>query len=329
MKPIVDSNVIFEESAFSEYFNQFVSYKQGLGFRYGYPVQCNLSQLNKQLIELKATGLDRCVVEKISERRPGEAPGTQLKRISLLRHLAQFLNDMGIEAYIAPTSYCVKWIDCFSPYIFSHEQIQSIFAAADSIPHKKTSPCYHLVWPSFIRVLYGCGLRLSEALSLRAVDVDLSDGIIYVDKSKKGTSRYVPMSTTLTEYCVIYANAVQIKDHTYFFPAPDGGRYHVNTAYARIKNIYEQARIPKLSNGLLPRVHDLRHTFCCHALEKMQAANLDLYYALPILSTYIGHQGVRDTERYLMLPAFNYSTIIEAELSVLKGIIPEVGIDER
>ena len=329
MKTITDLNVVFADSIFKEYFEQFILYKQGLGFRYGYAIQHALFSLNKKLVELRVAKLDRNTVETLSERRPGEAPATQLKRISLLRHFAQFLNDMGIEAYITPSNYSVKWIDSFAPYIFSHEQIKSIFSAADSLPSKKISPHYHLVWPAFIRVLYGCGLRLSEALSLRTADVNLADGIIYVNKSKKGTSRYVPMSATLTEYCTNYAYAAHLGEQLYFFPAPDSGRYSVNTAYNRIKNIYERAGIPRLSNGLLPRIHDIRHSFCCHALEQMQTMKLDLYYALPILSTYVGHQGIRETERYLRLPAFKYPSLVDVELNSLKGIIPEVDCHER
>lgn len=56
----------------------------------------------------------------------------------------------------------------------------------------------------------------------------------------------------------------------------------------------------------------------------MQEKGIDLYYALPILSTYVGHQGIRDTERYLRLPAFQYASIVNAEMDVLKGIVPEV-----
>ena len=322
------SSVIIDDSVFSEYIERFIRYKQGLGFSYGSPVRYLLRKLNRQFIELRVTKLDRDTVEKLSERSPGEAAGTQLKRISMLRHFAQFLNDMGVEAYVTPENYSVKWIDNFAPYIFSHEQIKRIFASADSLPPKKRSPHYHIVWPAFVRMLYGCGLRLSEALSLKTVDVDLVDGVIYVDKSKKGTSRYVPMSASLTEYCIKYARLVHSKEHSFFFPAPDGGRYFANTAYARIKSIYENACIPVLSNGSLPRIHDLRHTFCYHALEQMQGLHLDLYYALPILSTYVGHQGIRDTERYLRLPAFRYASIVDIEMNSLKGIIPEVGCHE-
>jgi integrase len=111
---------------------------------------------------------------------------------------------------------------------------------------------------------------------------------------------------------------------TYFFPAPDGGRYAINPAYNHIKKIYEAAGIPRLSKGRLPRIHDLRHTYCCHALMQMQENGFDLYYSLPILSAYLGHQGIRDTERYLRLPVFQHPAVIEAEPAILGDIIPEV-----
>ncbi|MDD2299213.1 MAG: tyrosine-type recombinase/integrase [Fermentimonas sp.] len=318
--------VSFEDGVFKELFLQFIQYKQGLGFQYGHSVQSCLLRINSILNEwqLEFPVLTKDMVECIIARRPEEAPATQQKRASLLRHFAEFMNAMGYESYVYPTFYNVKWIDCFAPYIFSQSQMQSIFSAADSLKPIKKSPLYHLVWPAFIRMLYGCGLRLSEALDLKTVNVDLEKGTLYVDKSKMGTIRYVPMSASLAQYCCEYAEKANLSIHEYFFPSPRTGRYSASAAVTQIKKIYSIAGIPRLSNGQLPRIHDLRHTFCCHALEQMQANGHDTYYALPLLSTYIGHQGIRDTERYLRLPVFGYSSIVATETKALLGIIPEV-----
>jgi len=317
---------VFEDGVFKELFLTFIKYKQGLGFQYGHAIQANLRRLNVQLNEfqLHMPILTKEIVESLCSKRPHEAPATQQKRVSLLRHFAEFLNEMGYEAYVYPANYSVKWIDCFAPYIFNHEQINNIIMAADSLKPLKASPTYHLVWPAFIRVLYGCGLRLSEGLELKTIDVDLDAGIIYIDKSKKGTSRFVPLSASLTKYCREYALKMNLTDSKYFFPSPRKTRYSVNAAFGQIKKVYAKAGIPHLSNGRLPRIHDLRHAYCCHALEQMQEKGFDLYYTLPIISTYVGHQGIRDTERYLRLPAFQYPLIIDAENVVLKGIVPEV-----
>ena len=131
------------------------------------------------------------------------------------------------------------------------------------------------------------------------------------------------MSMSLQTYCIGYAAVVHSVEHEYFFPSSDGGRYAPTTARARIQSIYDDAGIPRLSNGRLPRVHDLRHTFCCHALEQMQASGFDLYYALPILSKYLGHYGIRDTERYLRLPVFMRESLVDSE-ETLASVIPEV-----
>jgi integrase len=91
------------------------------------------------------------------------------------------------------------------------------------------------------------------------------------------------MSASLLRYCGLYAERMKIdmNGNCYFFPAPDGGRYGINTAQSAIKKIYTIAGIPHMSNGRLPRIHDVRHTFSCHSLEMIQQQGLDLYYSLP------------------------------------------------
>lgn len=324
--------VTFEDGVFKELILKFIQYKRGIGFKYGREVESALSQLNKRLnaYDIETLRLPKEIVMKLAERIPLEASATQAKRIGLLRHFAIFLNIMGHEAYVYPQLYSVKANCSFSPYIFSHEQISAIISASDSLGYSAQSPKYHIVWPTFIRVLYGCGLRLSEALRLQTKDVDLKKGVLYIEKSKKNTSRYVPMSTSLMQYCGFYVERMNLDMHGngYFFSAPDNGRYGINTAQSAIKKLYSMAGIPHLSHGRLPRVHDIRHTYSCHALEMMQQQGFDLYYSLPILSTYLGHQGIRDTEKYLRLATFQFPNIVEIEQAAWDGIIPEVVIVE-
>lgn len=325
--------ITFEDGIFKELFLKFIQYKRGLGFKYGREVESALKQLNKKLnaYHMEIPRLPKEIVEKLAERIPLEASATQAKRIGFLRHFAVFLNSIGYEAYVYPQLYNVKYNSSFSPYIFSREQISAIINSSDSLGYSAKSPKYHIVWPAFVRVLYGCGLRLSEALRLKAKDVDLENGVLYIEKSKKNTSRYVPMSASLMQYSAFYAEQMKLDmdGNGYFFPAPDNGRYGINTAQSAIKKIYAMAGIPHMSNGRLPRVHDMRHTSSCHSLEMMQQQGFDLYYSLPILSTYLGHQGIRDTERYLRLATFKFSSIVEIEQAAWDSIIPEVIIDEN
>ena len=313
--------ITFEDGVFKELFLKFIQYKKGLGFKYGREIEYSLSRLNKDLnsYDLEKPRLSKKIVETLANRIPSEASATQFKRIGLLRHFAIFLNNMGYEAYVYPHLYNVNCSSGFSPYIFSHEQISGIIHAADSLEYCAKSPAHHIVWPTFVRILYGCGLRLSEALRLTVKDVDLFHGVLYIEKSKKNTSRFVPMSASLIQYCVLYAERMKfdMNGKGYFFPAPDNGRYGINTAQSLIKKVYALAGILPMSNGRLPRIHDIRHTFSCHSLEKMQEQGVDLYYSLPILSNYLGHQGIRDTEKYLRLAIFKFPGIVDC--SVQRG----------
>lgn len=148
--PIMNNNysvVSFKDGVFKELFLQFIQYKQGLGFQYGHSIQSYLLRINSSLNEwqLESPILTKDMVECIVVRRSGEAPATQQKRASLLRHFAEFMNDMGYQAYVYPAFYNVKWIHCFVPYIFSQSQLQSVFSAADSLKPIKRSPLYDLV----------------------------------------------------------------------------------------------------------------------------------------------------------------------------------------
>ncbi|MGI6155818.1 MAG: tyrosine-type recombinase/integrase [Enterococcus sp.] len=322
----------FTEGVFSELFVKFIAYKQSLGFKYNY--YYSLNDLNEKLNKLNLTAptLTKEIVVALCELRDGEARTSQAKRICFLRHFAEFLNNIGIEAYVYPTHYKPIYYDNFKPYIFSSDEIRRIFKSLDELSKNNRTPFYHLIWPAFVRVLYGCGLRLSECLNLKQEHVNLIDGILYVEKSKKGTSRYVPLSASLQKYLIKYVEAVHelYSASDYFFPSSYTlGKLSPSGATNIIKQVYKSAGIKLLPNGRLPRIHDLRHTFCCHTFEAMKKKGYDLYYSVPILSVYIGHQEIRDTERYLHLPEFHHDQLVLASDAVLGDIeFMEVNDDE-
>lgn len=82
-----------------------------------------------------------------------------------------------------------------------------------------SAPFRHLVMPVLFRMLYGCGLRISEALNLTKKDVDLEHGVLNIHHAKKDRERIVPMSETLIRKCREYAALVHYdtSDDTPFF----------------------------------------------------------------------------------------------------------------
>jgi integrase/recombinase XerD len=68
----------------------------------------------------------------------------------------------------------------------------------------------------------------------------------------------------------------------------------------------------------------LRHTFSVHSLAAMAEAGLDLYYSLPILSAYLGHQTLAATDGYVRLTAQMYPSIIAAANNISADIFPNI-----
>ncbi|RZB35617.1 MAG: hypothetical protein SRB2_02914 [Desulfobacteraceae bacterium Eth-SRB2] len=62
----------------------------------------------------------------------------------------------------------------FIPYIFNHQQINNILQAADCTPPDSRSPERHLIMPEICRLLYCCGMRVSEVVRLKFSDVNLA-----------------------------------------------------------------------------------------------------------------------------------------------------------
>lgn len=325
--------VYFEDGAFKDLFLGFISYKRSCGLKYRDSSEYVLRTINKQLngYNLDEPKLTQELVNELVKKRPCEKYSTQSRRITMLRQFAIYLSNHGVEAYVYPERNIHTEETTFVPHIFSDPEMEAIFKVADNLPPIKCYPCYQMVYPVLVRMLYSCGLRVSEALYLRLKDVDLEKGTLYIDKSKNSKSRIVPMSASMTVVCqryigIRFGNPIPER---YLFEAPDGDHYNRGSVRSKIQKIFKEADIARLSNGLYPRIHDLRHTQAVKALEKMQESGMDLYCSLPLISAYLGHKGIRETERYLRLPKFRLEEIAQSSKKLIKGMIPEVQWDEE
>ena len=92
------------------------------------------------------------------------------------------------------------------------------------------------------------------------------------------------------------------------------------------KKIFAEAGI-RTQGGRLPRIHDIRHSFCTLSLNRMLDSGMDLYVAVPVLAAYVGHVNLTDTERYIHLTEHGYAEFMHRE-GALKKLIPEVDADE-
>jgi site-specific recombinase XerD len=212
----------------------------------------------------------------------------------------------------------------FTPYIYSVEELKRLLLATDQVDINRS--CVQIE-PETLRMiillLYGATLRISEALSLNIDDVDLEQGVLTIRESKFYKTRIVPIGSNLTAALSEYARLRHGKKSL--------GRFLVG----RLKKPLLSASVGKKfcrlrkSAGLRrhggdqPRLHDLRHAGAVHRIIAWYRAGKDVQKLLPLLSTYMGHGWLRDTQVYLtVVPEIMELASLKFERYALSGVSP-------
>jgi len=200
---------------------------------------------------------------------------------------------------------------------------RKLLQSVDALEPTARSPLRHLIMPEVFRLLYGCGFRLGEVLKLRVRDVDLNQGVVTVCQGKFRKDRLVPLALSLGNRLRKYAASFENRPpDAIFFPAPDGGPFSLRTVYGLFRKLLLKCGIPHAGRGKGPRIHDFRHGFAVHTLLRWYRDGEDLDAKLPLLATYLGHQNLSGTQRYLHLTAELFPEITTRVDSAFGEVIP-------
>jgi integrase len=186
--------------------------------------------------------------------------------------------------------------------VFRQEEVKNLLQAVDHLPLDRRSPLRHLIMPEVFRLLYCCGMRVGEVLRLSIADVDLDAGILSVRNAKFNKDRLLPLPMSMTVRLRQYALFMgESAPQAAFFPAPDGGPYSTVTIYGVFRHLLRKCGIAHRGRGQGPRLHELRHAFAVHNLERWYRQGENLDAKLPLLAAYLGHKNLAGTQRYLRL----------------------------
>lgn len=314
------------ESFFKDHMRNHVDLKQAVGYKYETEA-AHLKRFDRFLVDNYplATSLTKEIVLNWCSKKTYEAQANQCARASILRQFAKYLDSISVEAYVIPKGYYPSE-QRYVPYIYTQDELSRFFSKTDQCRECGEFPYRHLIMPVLFRMLYLCGLRVSEARLLKVGDVDLENGILSIQHSKKDNSRLVPMAEALAERCRQYSkkvHALTVPD-AYFFPALGGKLITIGNVYKNFRKFLWQAGISHHGRGHGPRVHDFRHTYAVHCLKKWVAQEKDLAAYLPVLKTYLGHDSFEETAYYLRLTADVFSEITLKLETCNPDIIPEL-----
>jgi len=321
--PSDQSSALFQ-SILAPFMDRFLQEKHACGYRYHEPTRI-LRHLDHFLVQegLTTDELPRSIAQKWLAKRTHESPRTHQQRIMVVRQFSRFLCRLGYSAYVPDSTLAPREQSSFAPRILTHEEIRKLIQAVDSLEPTARSPLRHLIMPEVFRLLYGCGFRLGEVLNLRVRDADLDQGIVTVRQGKFRKDRLVPLALSLVNRLRKYAASFDNRPlDRIFFPAPNGGPFCLRTVYGLFRKLLLQCGIPHAGRGTGPRIHDLRHTFAVHTLLRWYRNGEDLDAKLPLLATYLGHQHLSGTQRYLHLTAELFPEITARLDAVFGEVIP-------
>lgn len=229
-------------------------------------------------------------------------PLTKKRRLSNVRRFAGYLRSLGIKACIPELP---RMPSNFMPYVFTKDEMMRIFDAVDDLILTNPDSRIAAEFPMLLRILYGCGLRLGEAISLTWDDIDLDAGVITIRIAKNDKPRIVPMGDELIRILKLYrvAPCYEMREHGLLFKKNDG-KPRANGAYWSVFNrilcevgIKNPQTTKHGARG--PCIHSLRHTFTLNSLLKAESEGRDFMETVPFLSTYLGHAGLMETDKYL------------------------------
>lgn len=308
-------NIIVFPGARGGLFAGYVRFKRSLGYAIPVSYQYVLREIAR-LIAARETDpevVSRVAIEELTARKPNEAASTQCKRIAILRQFCIWLATKGYNP-VTPAEGLARNTTDFVPRIVSTPEMASILKIAD----RNESEQRRLL----LRLLWCCGMRIGEACALTISDIDISAGTILVTHAKGDRTRLLPMSESLWEYASGYLKRCGLADADSampLIPTARGNFPRSNNAGAALSPIFARASV-LTRQGTPIRPHDLRHSYAVHALEKMVDTGMDIYVALPLLATYMGHVDINSTEYYLRFTEDTLLRIVDAQQTVSKRV---------
>lgn len=182
------------------------------------------------------------------------------------------------------------------PDVLTTEEIDRILAAIDTSTPKGIRDV------AMLELLYSCGLRVSELVSLRLGDLFFGEGYIRV-VGKGDKQRLVPISDVARERVMRYLDERQparTSEEVLFLNNRGKGLTRV-MIFTILK---EAARRAEIEKRISP--HTLRHSFATHLLEG--GAGIRQVQEL------LGHENILTTEIYTHLDSEHLRTTVEEHL---------------
>ena len=231
-------------------------------------------------------------IEEFLTGRSWISKRTQARLLSALRSFCTWLVLEGLLKDNPCDKVDGPKLGRYIPDVLSVEEVEAVINAVD------TSSWLGLRDKALLEVLYGCGLRVSEAVLLRVSCLYLDEGFVRV-VGKGDKERLVPIGEMASHALMRYLEErpVQFSGSEYVFVNRYGTFLSRVSAFKTVKKMTSLAGIRK---EISP--HTFRHSFATHLLEN--GADIRMVQEM------LGHESVSTTEIYTHIDTSTWHTSI-------------------
>jgi integrase/recombinase XerD len=255
---------------------------------------------NAPLCDITPTAVERFL------RGRGAPTATWRTKRAYLAGLYRYALAHDLVAFSPLPEHPPKLAPPQTPYVYSTAELQRLLEATAVLEHR-ASPLQAMTYRTLLLVLYGTGLRVSEAISLTVSDIDLVRRLVTVRDTKFYKTRIVAIGPRLTRHLAAYLDrrrllALPEGERSAFLCTRTGHGFYYQEVITTFQRIRSAAGITcPPGEPRPPRLHDLRHTAAAHRVLAWYRAGKNVQQLLPRLATYLGHVDIRSTQRYLQM----------------------------
>ncbi len=283
---------------------EYLSVRRALGFQ--------LRETGKGLLDFvtfmeqhRASYITQALALAWAQQPVNVQPAHWAQRLSFVRGFAKYRSATDPRTQIPAPGLLPFRPKRARPYLYSDAEIRSLLRAALNMPCRfERGELRPWVYYTLFGLLSVSGLRLGEARNLELQDVDLKAAVLTIRGAKFGKTRLVPLHASA---CKVLADYIGRRERhwgqrlvsSFLFVSSWGNRLDSGDIHRTFYALSRQIGLRGASDSHGPRLHDMRHRFATRTLVHWYRSNQDPERKLPLLSAYLGHVHVADTQWYL------------------------------
>lgn len=285
---------------------RFLAHKRALGR--GYDTEAGALRLFYRFLnERKVFSLEQVtpeLVEAFMVSRPRHRPRSYNHLLGTVRRLFEWLVQQE-ELEQSPVRIGPRRVTAHrEPFIFDPPTARRLLALARELPDNPRASMRGATYHTLFAILYGLGLRVSEACRLQFGEVDLDRQLLVIRNTKFNKSRLVPFGPRMAAVLDKYLQAIALRGSSRSAAAPvfsftPRRQVHPSTVSQTFHLLVPRLGLTVPSGCSPPCLHHLRHSFAVGTLLRWYRSGVDPGAGLLKLATFMGHVDISSTAVYL------------------------------